>query len=251
MHKEKHAQLGGAKVAPRCVAPIGVHASREVPTIGAIFPFSTGDLMRPTQPVFASYVLVAHALLAGCSGSNAAADGGSDSGGSDAAASCDDLQPTGATDLVVSEINPGDYVELFNPTSADITLNATTNYKLCNFPSYTQSLAGVTVPAKGYATIDWPSGGGLDFGDESDAELGLYKGVTSFEFNDESKLIDYICWGSHSGGRKDVAETGGAWTGPCASAFAVGSALHRELNTPGNSAGNYEAGTPSAQNCSP
>ena len=57
--------------------------------------------------------------------------------------------------LVLSEIIPGDYIELFNTTGAPIVLTNTT-YQLCSPFTYA-SLASlgpaVTVPASGYATV--------------------------------------------------------------------------------------------------
>ena len=78
-------------------------------------------------------------------------------------AQCPDLDPlddgsgvngaVGLPALVISEVNPGEYVELFNTTASSITLPSI--YWLCSSFVYAQ-VAGV-VPAGGYATVPWPA----------------------------------------------------------------------------------------------
>ena len=81
-----------------------------------------------------------------------------------AQASCPDLSPaddgTGLPlPLVMSEINPGEYFELYNPGDRDLDLSLE-NLWLCSpflYADLQEVAAGVTVPAGGYATVPMPA----------------------------------------------------------------------------------------------
>jgi hypothetical protein len=157
--------------------------------------------------------------------------------------------------LLLSEINPGDYIELYNSTASLIDLD-TVSYQFCspfNYCALATVGAGVTVPAGGYATVPWPTGANC-VANFPDTDLGgeviLY--LNSI-FSADDNIMDFVCWGTgHSGNsRKSQAEATGKWTGPCAPALVSG-ALHRKPATDGIDASDYDAiSVPTPMNCTP
>lgn len=154
----------------------------------------------------------------------------------------------GVPDLVISEIDPGTYIELFNTTDADIALSGSA-IQLCSRPAYSALSArapSVTVPAGGYATIPWPP----TFMDvDAGGEIILYAN-SSFATN--TAILDYVCWGSipHMS-RKDQAEAVGKWSGDCAPALSAGS-IARLASTTGTSASDYTVTeTRTGNDCTP
>ena len=171
------------------------------------------------------------------------------------AQSCPPLNPandnTGiAVDLLLSEINPGDYIELYNTTGTDIALSSV-QQQLCSPFTYAalQTLApAVVVPANGYATIPWP---GFFTDTDAGGEVILFK---NSNFSTSSNIIDFVCWGvnPHSS-RKAQAEAVGKWQVgfPCAGAITGGS-IHRIAGTDGTSASSYNVSSASSPlNCAP
>ncbi len=64
------------------------------------------------------------------------------------------LPAGGVPDLVLSEISPGAFIELYNTTPAPIALAGVTHYFCSPFAYVALSVyAGVTVPSGGYATV--------------------------------------------------------------------------------------------------
>lgn len=148
----------------------------------------------------------------------------------------------GLPPLVVSEVNPGEYIELFNTTASDITLPGI--YWLCSSFVYAQ-VAG-TVPAGSYKTVPWPA----SFGHITDAsgEMMLYD---SSLFGTSTDILDYIIWGNPGLTRKSQATAVGKWTGANAPALTAG-AIHRKIGVKGNQASEYDhAAAPSPENCTP
>jgi hypothetical protein len=155
-------------------------------------------------------------------------------------AQCPDLDPLddgsgalgaiGLPALVISEVNPGEYIELFNTTASDITLPSV--YWLCSSFVYAQS-AG-TIPAGGYATIPWPA----NFTHVTDAvgEMMLYD---SGLFGTSTDILDYIIWGAPALNRKGQATAVGKWTGANLTAL-TGGAVHRKIGVKGTGAADYE-----------
>ena len=154
----------------------------------------------------------------------------------------------GLPDLVMSEINPGDYIELFNTTAIDIDLGAV-QHQLCSPFSYVSlvSLAPTTVvPAGGFATVPWP----VNFVDvDAGGEVILY---ASSSFGTDTAILDFVCWGTNPhGSRKSQAETVGKWLGACSPAIS-NSALHRTSGATGAVAASYNTADPASPlNCSP
>jgi hypothetical protein len=152
--------------------------------------------------------------------------------------------------LVISEINPGDYIELYNNTGSPVDLDNVA-FQLCSPFQYSALAtvgAGVTVPAGGYATVTWPS----NFVDtDTDGEVILY---ADSQFAVDASIMDFVCWGANPrGSRKSQAEAVGKWTtaGACAGALTMG-ALHRLAATDGIDAADYStSAAPSPANCTP
>lgn len=176
----------------------------------------------------------------------------------DAATSCaDSLAPTddmstGAPQtLVISEINPGEYIEVYNDTDAAIDLDNVA-FQLCAQPAYIAVSAagvgaGITVEAGSYAQLGWPSnfGGVVD----GSGEVALY---ANSDFADGANIMDFVCWGTATAQtRKDEAEGVGKWTGACAAAPTMG-AVHRLVATDGVDAADYDVtAAPSPMTCTP
>jgi hypothetical protein len=178
----------------------------------------------------------------------------------DAAVCATDLDPaddgSGAARqaLIMSELNPFDYIELYNNTASPIDLD-TADYWFCspfNYCALSDVGAGVTVPAGGYATVPWPNllNCGTNFLDnDTGGEVILY---LDSNFANNASIMDFVCWGANPHGtRKSQAEATGKWVGACDSALANG-ALHRVVGSDGVSAADYDtAGAASPMNCAP
>jgi hypothetical protein len=153
-------------------------------------------------------------------------------------------------ELVISEIVPGQQLELFNTTDTDIAL-AGSSYQLCGRPWYAglSTLApDVVVPAGGYALVPWPA----DFTDTAaGGEIAIYRDLS---FTMPASVVDFVCWGTNPHeSRADVAIAAGKWTqgGPCPGAM-TGGALHRRPMTAGTHAADYDVSSPpSPQSCAP
>jgi hypothetical protein len=144
--------------------------------------------------------------------------------------------------LVISEVNPGDYVELFNTTDTDIVLPG--SYWLCSDLLYAQ-VAG-TVPAGGYATVTWPAN--FTRATNTSGEMIVYD---NFDFTLDEHIMDYVIWGSPTFNRKGQAIAVGKWVGANLTALA-GGAVHRTIGVTGTTAADYDnTSAPSAQNCTP
>jgi hypothetical protein len=159
--------------------------------------------------------------------------------------------------LVISEINPGDYIELFNTTAAPIALGSSP-YWLASPHSYcglAQLAPGITVPAWGFATVPWPSptsGCYASFADtDAGGEIILYLDST---FSADDHIMDFVCWGVNPHfSRQSQAYATGKWTSPalCAPALSNG-AIHHLANTDGIDASDYDTTSPpTPMNCAP
>jgi len=166
-----------------------------------------------------------------------------------------DLNPaadgsTGAPQtMVISEINPGQYIELYNNTGAAIDLDNVA-FQFCSPFDYAAVAtvgAGITVPAGSYAVLPWPTG----FTDvDAGGEVILY---ADSQFSVDASIMDFVCWGTnpHSS-RKTQAEAVGKWTGACVAGSLTMGALHRIVGTDGVDAADYSAVLPpSPVTCTP
>jgi hypothetical protein len=152
--------------------------------------------------------------------------------------------------LMLSEINPDDYIELYNNTAAPIDLDSSPFWFCSPFTYSPLAGTGVTVPAGGYATVPWPSG----FTDaDAGGEVILYLDAN---FTDPLKIMDFVCWGTNPHGTRITEATiGGKWNSTmpssCAPVLAAG-AIHRNVMTDGVNAADYDTTSPpSPMNCTP
>jgi len=160
--------------------------------------------------------------------------------------------PAGSQDLVLSEINPGDYIEVYNNTASPIVLDSTT-YQLFSDPNSvaidTAGVgAGITVAAHGYAQLGWPAA----FTDtDAGGEVILF---ADDQFTTATSIMDFVCWGTNPhDSSKALAETAGKWgaSGACAGALTM-SAIHRLVATAGTAASDYSTVLPaSPMTCAP
>ena len=163
-----------------------------------------------------------------------------------------DGSPAANQALLMSEINPGNYIELYNRTASPIDLD-TVSYWFCSPFAY-EALAtigaGVTVPAGGYAVVPWPA-----FFTDTDAggEVMLYLSP-AFAVNDQ--IMDFVCWGTNPhASRQAQAAAFGKWNSAsptsCAPPLTNG-AIHRLPLTDGINAADYSTVLPpTPQTCTP
>ena len=72
-----------------------------------------------------------------------------------------------ATPIIISQVDPGNFIEFFNPGAVNFN---TTGWWLCS--PFVYSALSVTVNAGSYKTVPWPAG----FGDtDGSGEMMLYK----------------------------------------------------------------------------
>lgn len=168
-------------------------------------------------------------------------------------AQCPDLDPlddgsgafgaVGLPALVISEVNPGNYVELFNTTQSAIVLPSI--YWLCSHFVYAQ-VAG-TVPAGGYATVPWPAN--FTSAVDANGEMMLYR---SANFGASTDILGYVIWGNPiAPTRKSQALAVGKWIGANAPSITNG-AIHRRVGVQGNKPAEFDAAAAiSPLNCTP
>jgi hypothetical protein len=194
-------------------------------------------------------------------------DGGAGDGGVACAPALNPTAPDGGTvpGLVISEIKPGEYIEVFNPGAEpiDFSMAMQNPHQFCSPFNYeplsTLSDPGgggtaVTVPAGGYAAFGWPLSFTRDM--DSGGEVILY--ANGLNFDNGANILDFVCWGTYAttggtnGTRKALAESVGKWSGNCAAAIdSADNALHRKIGTTGTSAADYEVGPKSPMTCAP
>ena len=161
-----------------------------------------------------------------------------------------DGSPNPVPDLVISEIAPQAFIELFNTTGSDIDLSTAPHW-LCSpflYDSLSTLAPAVTVPSQGFAVIPWPSG----FADTAaGGEIILYRDAF---FDSGTSILDFTCWGTNPhGSRKGLAETVGKWVqGVSCSPALTNGALHRKVSVAGNQPQSYDtAGAPTPMTCTP
>lgn len=136
------------------------------------------------------------------------------------------------------------WVELYNAGTDAVDVGTLI---FCDFPQYPEVrslsvLAGdLTIPAGGFLVVAWPS---LDMNNSNDAEIGLYESGT-FDFNDPTKVLDYMQWGNASHTRAGAAVSAGVWV---ANEFVAAPSAGESLQFIDNGApgsGNWVLGAPS------
>ena len=158
-----------------------------------------------------------------------------------------DLPPGGIPQVIISEIKPGEYIELYNTTDSDIDLTAIP-WLFCAPFQYVPVATPASVPAGGFMRMDWPIT--LTNPTEPDGELILYKNSL---FTSANSVLDFVCWGSPSPSRRlTEGADSGKWSGDCAQSIPPGGAIHRKVGTDGTSAASYNVtAPPSPMSCVP
>ena len=145
-----------------------------------------------------------------------------------------------ATPIVISQVDPGNFVEFFNPGAVPFN---TTGWWLCS--PFVYSALSVIVPAGSYKTVPWPVG----FADnDAGGEIMLYK---SSNFGANSDIVDYVPWGASNGFRLGQAQAVSKWVGGAfPPALPAGGSIHRISNTTGTGPSSYDTTLPSnPRNC--
>lgn len=164
------------------------------------------------------------------------------------AGGCPDLMhiqgDTTIPDLVISAIDPGEWIEVFNPNETSYAF-ATSAGDFCSPFLYSDLpflSPSTVVEPHGYARVPWP-------GAFPDTEAGgqiIFYNVASGHL--QENIADFVCWGTGDGGRKFQAEAVGKWIGDCAPAISPGMTIRRLVMTDGITAASYDTNAP-PQNC--
>jgi hypothetical protein len=158
------------------------------------------------------------------------------------AGGCPDLEHIqgGGTvpDLIISAIDPGEWIEVFNPNPTPFDFD-TSDGDLCEPFSYRRldvSAPGIVLAPGGYARLPWPAF--FSQSNEAGGQIILYNFDGAHSEND---IADFVCWGSDipGGGRKFQAEAVGKWTGGCAPAISAGMTIRRLVSTDGITSASY------------
>lgn len=152
--------------------------------------------------------------------------------------------------LVITEVNPGDYIELYNNTAGALDLSASAI--VVHSPpagSLALSTTGITIPSGGFRTIAWP---GAFTDTDAGGEILLYTDGADFTMG--NKIIDFVPWGAAPGtSRQALAEANDKWddTGNRPGVLTM-SAIHRVTATAGVLVADYSVSTAASPiNCDP
>ncbi len=153
------------------------------------------------------------------------------------------LALTSTESLQISEVAPGMYIELFNAGSTPIDLGAS-GFEFCSPFNYAPVGTGTVAPGA-YISVPWPVG----FSDTAArGQMILYRNNS---YATPASVMDFVCWGTGTGGRLSTAEAASRWSGGCAPAL-TGGAIHRLTATDGASAASYDTTSPrSGATCAP
>lgn len=154
-------------------------------------------------------------------------------------------------DLVIASIDlVADTVTLLNPTAAEIVVDSSSAYQLCQGPGRYSALPAtspVTIAAGGTATFDISGISTLGL-EAPNGMLSLYKNSS---FTTRDAMLDYVCWGDGAGTpRLDIAQRLGTdesvmWgDGGCAD-LAGATVIHRVAGSDGSAAADYTTTDPS------
>jgi CSLREA domain-containing protein len=149
-------------------------------------------------------------------------------------------------DLVVSEVAPGQHIELYNPSASPMPLWQVAHRLMS--PPFSVPVATLApdaiAPARGYVTLPWP---GTFPAPIRAHEIVLYRDADTAN---PQKIVNYACWGDRfPPERKDDAEQVGKWSGDCAEALSDG-AIHRMRGTPGTGLASFDTVSgPSPRSC--
>lgn len=156
-----------------------------------------------------------------------------------------DLAPieTFMPELVISEIVPGEYVELFNVTYAELELSSAQHVLVSGDHAVeVASLGqGQAIGRRDYLQLPWPTP--ITVSSES-GEMVLFRdGLTGF--HDARKIDDFVVWGTEvAGSRIELAKSVNKWWGPPDGSLDI-AAIQRIPGTRGDEAHAYDNHRPS------
>lgn len=147
------------------------------------------------------------------------------------------------TDLVISEIVPDEYIELYNTSFTESVDLASIDHVFVSgqFEADIATLSDASIPARGYTQLDWPAGLEMD---SASGELMLYSNRDN-GFETGLSMTDYVAWGEvseHS--RIELARQFGFWEGPPDGTLDL-AAIQRIPGTIGNESHSYDNHRPS------
>ncbi len=156
-----------------------------------------------------------------------------------------DLEPKEANPpaLIISEVSPGNHIELFNTTGDPIDLG-TVAQQLSSAPIYLSvaSLAGgQTVEGREFVTIAWPEA----FSDtDAGGEIALFRGPAGSE--NATRIDDFLAWGINPhDSHLSLAQSTGKWEGSSAPSL-VRNSISRIPQTVGNGSAAYDTTRPAS-----
>jgi hypothetical protein len=153
---------------------------------------------------------------------------------------CPALSPasdgSGNQDLVIAQIKPGDFFELYNNSAASISLAARSVVLTTNSLARAFTSADGAIAPRTYKSFAWSAD--LD-GTAANGEMTMT--------TDGGVIVDYACWGPGTP-RSDVV-TANKWKNDCASALTAGG-IKRKTATAGVQAADYDTvAAVQARNC--
>ena len=116
-------------------------------------------------------------------------------------------------DLIVSEIVPNQYVELYNSAYQEVDLSSVNQFLVSGSHAVkVADLAGnQTIPARGYRQLGWPEGMSMS---TQSGEMVLFRDDAN-GLRDFTKIDDFVAWGdTRPDSLIELAVQAGKWTGP-------------------------------------
>lgn len=157
-------------------------------------------------------------------------------------ADLDSIEPI-IPELIISEIVPGEYVELYNSAYTEIDLSNVDQQLVSGrqHVGVAELGNGETIPARGYRQLPWPSTMSMS---SASGELVLFRDSLS-GFDDLTKIDDFMAWGDSSpDSRIELAVMAGKWIGPPDGTLDL-SAIQRIPGTLGDEVHSYDNHRPS------
>ena len=146
-------------------------------------------------------------------------------------------------ELIISEIVPGEYVELYNSEYTEVDLDSADQFLVSgqHHVGVADLGSGESIPARGYRKLPWPNDMSMSW---ESGELLIFRDNLS-GFEDLTKIDDFVAWGdSPADTRIELAEKAGKWWGPPDGTLDLG-AIQRIPGTLGDEVHSYDNHRPS------
>ena len=145
--------------------------------------------------------------------------------------------------LILSEIVPGEYIELYSSEFTEVDLETVDQVIVSGQQhiSVSDLASGQTIPARGYLQLPWPAGMTAS---SASGEFVLYSDADS-GFDIARKIDDFVAWGELKlDSRIELAREVGKWIGPPDGTLDEG-AIQRIPGTLGDEVHSYDNHRPS------